>query len=404
MTAGRARFVFLTQVYVPDPAAVGQHLADAAEELARRGHDVIVYTSRSGYDDPSVRYPPLETIRGVEVRRLPVSSFGKRSIAARAAGGLLFLAQAVIRSSLSRRIDAVVVSTSPPMAGLGALAVAALRRAKIKYWIMDLNPDQAVALGMARQSSFSAKSMEWLNRRILGRADDIIVLDRFMAERIGRKAQVKEKISVLPPWPAEDPDGVVPHSMNPFRRMHVPEGKLVFMYSGNHGPSNPLTTILAAAAAVVDDDRLLFMFIGGGVGKREVEEASAPNIVSLPYQPQSELRYSLAAADVHVVTVGDAIPGIVHPSKVYGAMAAGRPILLIGPAENHVSDILSVHDIGWHVQHGDVRGAVKVIREIASLPPVELARKGELAREVMQGTGGKRDAVGRLCDILERGV
>ena len=397
-------FVFITQTYVPDPAAVGQHLADAAEELAKRGHEVVVYTSRTGYDDPSVTYPRRETLRGVDVRRIPFSSFGKDSITMRVAGGLSFVGQAILRSVTSRRIDAVVISTSPPMASLGALVVSSLRKAKVKYWVMDVNPDQIVALGMARENSASVRGFEWLNRKMLNRADDVVVLDRFMADRINKKHDVSKKMTVLPPWPSEDPEEVVGHEANPFRREHVPAGRKVLMYSGNHGPSNPLATVLEAAKRVADDDRLMFMFVGGGVGKEEVEQMSGPNVVSLPYQPQEDLRYSLAAADVHIVTVGDLIPGIVHPSKVYGAMAMARPILLVGPDENHVADILDDHQIGWHVNHGDVDGCVRVLREIADLSDDELRAMGERARSVMNDRGGKQGSVARLCDVLERGV
>lgn len=404
MTARRKTFVFITQTYVPDPAAVGQHLADAAEELARRGNEVVVYTSSQGYDDPSVTYPRRETLRGVDVRRIPFSSFGKGSIMMRVVGGLAFVAQAIVRSVTSRRIDAVVISTSPPMASLGALVVGALRKARVKYWVMDVNPDQIVALGMARPGSTSVRGFEWLNRQMLERADDVVVLDRFMAERINRKHDVSDKLTVLPPWPSEDPEEVVSHDANPFRRRYVPDGRTVLMYSGNHGPSNPLTTILEAAKRVTDDPRLMFMFVGGGVGKEEVERMAGPNVVSLPYQPQEDLRFSLAAADVHIVTVGDDIPGIVHPSKVYGAMAMARPILLVGPDENHVADILREHHIGWHVNHGDVEGAVRVLREIASMPSAVLSDMGERARAEMTTRGGKQGSVARLCDVLERGV
>jgi glycosyltransferase involved in cell wall biosynthesis len=404
VTSPGKTFVFITQTYVPDPAAVGQHLADAAEELARRGHEVVVFTSVRGYDDPTVTYPRREMLRGVDVRRIPFASFGKSSILMRVAGGLSFVAQAILRSIGRRKIDAVVVSTSPPMASIGAMIVGALRRVRVKYWVMDVNPDQAVALGMARPGSASVRGFEWLNQKMLKRADDVIVLDRFMAERINRKRDVSAKMTILPPWPAEDPQEVAAHDENPFRRAHAVGDRIVLMYSGNHGPSNPLTTILQAAQRVVDDPRLLFMFVGGGVGKEEVERLGGRNVVSLPYQPQSDLRFSLAAADVHIVTVGDLIPGIVHPSKVYGAMAVARPILLVGPDENHVADILLENDIGWHVRHGDVDEAERVLREIAAMSPEELAEKGKRAREVMQARGGKALSVARLCDVLERGV
>ncbi len=404
VTGRRRTFVFLSQVYLPDPAAVGQHLADAAEELVRRGHRVIVYTASRGYDDPSKKYPRREKLHGVDVRRVPLSSFGKSSIPIRVLGGVLFVLQVVVRGAFLRGVDAVVVSTSPPVASVGAIIIGMMHRAPVKYWIMDVNPDQMVALGLAREHDLSVRVFDRLNRLILNRARDVVVLDRFMATRINRKLDVSSKLTVLPPWPAEDPALVVEHAENPFRRRHGLNGKVVVMYSGNHGPSNPLTTILEAAGHVSDDLRLVFMFIGGGVGKREVESAGLPNIRSLPYQPQSDLQYSLAAADVHLVTVGDFIPGIVHPSKVYGAMAVARPILLIGPDENHVADILNEHDIGWHVRHGDVEGTERVLREIADSEPAVLAEKGRRAREVIVAMGGKAAACGRLCDVLEKGL
>ena len=393
--------VIISQVYVPDPAATGQHLADVAEELVRRGHKVIVYTSSRGYDEPSIKYPMRETINGVLVRRVPLSSFGKSSILVRLAGGFSFVAQSIARAVTSRKVDAVLISTSPPLAPVAALTLGALRGARLKYWVMDINPDQIVALGMASPTSASVRAFDWLNRRILSRANDVVVLDRLMAARINKKVAVGDRLKILPPWPAEDPDEVVAHEENPFRREHVPPGKIVLMYSGNHGPSNPLTTILQAAKRLENDERLLFMFVGGGVGKKEVDETVSTNIVSLPYQPMSELKNSLSAADIHIVTVGDAVAGIVHPSKVYGAMAVGRPILLVGPPENHVADILEAHDIGWHILHGDVDGAVRVLKEIASMPREELVAKGMLARSVMTARGGKAGSVARMADIVE---
>lgn len=402
MTRRKHSYVFITQVYVPDPNATGQHLADVAEELARRGHDVTVYTSNRGYDEPSNYYPAKETRAGVKIRRVPLSHFGKSSIGVRIAGGLSFVAQSVARAITCRHIDAVIVSTSPPMAPFAAITLHALRRARVKYWIMDINPDQIVALGMASPTSPTVRAFNWLNRRILSAADDVVVLDRMMAERINRKLDVQDKLTILPPWPAHDPAPLVPHENNPFRRKYVRDDQRIVMYSGNHGPSSPLTTILEAARRLRDDPRLVFMFVGGGLGKQEVEQAAGPNIISLPYQPRSELLHSLSAADVHVVTVGDAVPGIVHPSKVYGAMSVGRPILLVGPLKNHVADIMAEHDIGWHILNGDVDSAVAVLRQIASMPSSELEAKGLRAYEAIVAQGGRAAAISRVADVIER--
>ena len=116
-TLSQKTFLFISQVYVPDPASVGQHLHDAAAALVRRGHRVVVLTSGRGYEDPSLRYPAREIRDGVEILRIPMASFGKGSIANRLAGGLLFLAQATLRAVLKTvvsQVDRVLVSTSPP--------------------------------------------------------------------------------------------------------------------------------------------------------------------------------------------------------------------------------------------------------------------------------------------------
>jgi hypothetical protein len=398
----RATLLILSQVYVPDPASVGQHMADVAVEMARRGWRVIVLTSRNGYDDPSARYAAREIRDGVEVRRLPWCSFGKRSIMTRLLGGFSYVLQAIVRGVTLGQIDAVLVATVPPTAPLAALVIHRLRGAALKFWVMDLNPDQAVALGRIRPSALPARLLDWLNRRILARAADVVALDRFMAGRINAKLNVNDKLSTIPPWALEDHLEPVPHAGNPFRAAQGLEGKLVVMYSGNHGPSNPFSTILEAAERLRNEPRLLFMFIGGGVGKREVEAARLPNIRSLPYQPLATLCYSLSAADVHLVTMGDELVGIVHPCKVYGAMAVARPILLLGPAESHVGDLLAREQIGWAVRHGDVDGAVRLLTSILELPAEELALRGRRARAMIGRGLNKALLCGRFCDLLER--
>jgi glycosyltransferase involved in cell wall biosynthesis len=196
----------------------------------------------------------------------------------------------------------------------------------------------------------------------------------------------------------------IPHEENPFREKHGLAGKFVVMYSGNHGPSNPIGTALEAARRLKHRGDIVFMFIGGGIGKKEVEAAiagGATNVVSLPYQPLSELKYSLSAADVHLVTVGNEIVGIVHPCKVYGAMAVGRPVWLLGPSPSHVSDLLERHDIGWHVGHGDVDGAVRAVEEMAAAGRERMSEMGLRAKRAIEGELSKRVLCGRLCDILE---
>ncbi|MGQ0627848.1 MAG: glycosyltransferase family 4 protein [Phycisphaerales bacterium] len=401
-------FLVISQVYVPDPASVGQHVADAAAAMAARGYRVVVYASANGYDDPSKTYPSRETLHGVDVRRLPFSSFGKKSIAVRLMAQWLFLIQAMLHGLFTRNLAGIMVSTSPPFCGFAGAVLSVLRGVPVKYWLMDLNPDQMIAMKMIGERSLPARVFDFFNRMILRRASDIVMLDRFMLERVKRKGvDVEAKTAIMPPWPHEDELQRIPHAENPFRRTHNLEGKFVVMYSGNHSPANPLKTLLDAAERLQDDPRLVFMCIGGGGGKKEVEERVArgiKNIVSLPYQPLSEIKYSLSAADVHVVSIGDSVVGIVHPCKVYGAMAVSRAILLLGPNPCHVSDLIDHDRIGWHINHGDVDNAVRVLREIANTSPDDLRAMGERAAGVVANRLSKNRLCGAYTDVMCRGL
>lgn len=396
--------LIVSQVYVPDPASVGQHLADVAESMAARGYRVRVLTSRRGYDDPSQIYPSREMRNGVDIVRFPWSSFGKKTLLHRLIGQAFFLFQAALGGLFTQGLSQVLISTSPPMAAIAALAITFVRRVPITYWVMDLNPDQATALDRVSPNGLPAIAMRWLNRRILARAANVVVLDRFMANRIARQYAVKAKLTILPPWPHEDSAACPPAAANPFRAQHNPEGRFVIMYSGNHSLASPVTTIVEAALRLRDDDRFLFMFIGGGHGKRDVDAAiekhRPPNILSLPYQRLDQLKYSLSTADLHVVTLGDNMVGIIHPCKIYGAMSVGRPVLFVGPAPSHAADILQRFDCGWHAHHGDVAGVIAAIESAALMAIDERHNMGGRGQKAVECEFSKRRVLTAFCDLL----
>lgn len=404
-SAPRTTLLILSQVYVPDPASVGQHMHDAAAEMARRGWRVRVLTSARGYSDAKIKYKPRETIDGVEVIRLPLSSFGKKSWVLRALAAVLFMSQTILRGIFTPRLHSLVVSTSPPMCIVAAITINFFRRCKVHFWVMDINPEQLIALNVIKPGSRPARLMDLFNRMILKRAASVVVLDRFMGETMSRKHDISKKMAVLPPWPHEDHVEPVTHDQNPFRHQHGADGKFVFMYSGNHGIALPLETFLKAAVRLKDDPRAMFMFIGDGVRKKEVEKTikdhAMTNMVSLPYQPIENLRFSLSAADIHLVSVGDTMVGVIHPCKIYGAMAVARPILLIGPDPCHVSDLVENNDIGWIIRHGDVDAAERTLREILATPTQVLQDMGRRAREVVDTRLSKSYLCGQFCDVLE---
>ena len=346
--------------------STAQHLTDLATALTARGHDVTVIASDRGYDDPATRFKRREIWSGVDIIRIPSLSFGKNNRWRRAANFASFLFVCSLRLLTLRRFDVVVALTSPPLISfLGALFVK-LRGCRFCFWVMDLNPDEAIAAGWLDEKSVASRVLQRLLNYSLEVASRTVVLDRFMKERVIAKGVDPARIAVVPPWSHDDHVQFSTMGREEFRLRHGLAEKFVVMYSGNHSPCHPLDTLLDAARALHDRPEIVFCFIGGGSEQIKVRELAAhlPNVKCLPYQPLNELSSSLSAADLHVVVMGDEFVGIVHPCKVYNIMSIGAPTLYIGPTPSHVTDIASQQQGKFFItNHGDVDGVVKAVRE-----------------------------------------
>ena len=125
------------------------------------------------------------------------------------------------------------------------------------------------------------------------------------------------------------------------------------------------------------------------------------NVRSLPYQPLETLRYSLAAADVHLVSVGSEVVGISHPCKIYAALAAGRPLLVISPESSHATDVMGELEVGWRIAHGDVDEAVEALREIQEAPRERLEEMGRSAQELVRRHYSRDALCNQFCDEVE---
>ena len=368
------RVLLLNQTFHPDVVATAQVLSDFAVGLVERGHHVTAIASQRAYDNPTQRFPARETWRGVEIQRLPSAGFGKASLWRRAADFGFFSAVTALRLFTLPRYDAVVALTSPPLVSYLAAWFCRLRGAKLYYWVMDMNPDEAVAAGWLREGSLPTRALEVMSRFSLRQSHRIIALDRFMRDRIVAKGIPAERVAVIPPWAHDEAVHFDAEGRAKFRAVHELTDKFVVMYSGNHSPVHPLTTLLAAARALADDPRFVFCFVGGGSEQPKVkkfaEENRLQNIRCLPYQPLNELAGSLSAADLHTVVLGDSFVGMFHPCKIYNILTVGSPVLYIGPEPSHLADILASMGSSPHtarVAHGRPADVVAQIKRIATL-------------------------------------
>ena len=368
------RILLLNQTFHPDVVATAQVLSDFAVGLVERGHHVTAIASQRAYDNPTQRFPARETWRGVEIQRLPSVGFGKASLWRRAADFGFFSAVTALRLFTLPRYDAVVALTSPPLVSYLAAWFCRLRGAKLYYWVMDMNPDEALAAGWLREGSLPTRALEVMSRFSLRQSHRIIALDRFMRDRIVAKGIPAERVAVIPPWAHDEAVHFDAEGRAKFRAVHELTDKFVVMYSGNHSPVHPLTTLLAAARALADDPRFVFCFVGGGSEQPKVkkfaEENRLQNIRCLPYQPLNELAGSLSAADLHTVVLGDSFVGMIHPCKIYNILTVGSPVLYIGPEPSHLADILASMGSSPHtarVAHGRPADVVAQIKRIAAL-------------------------------------
>ena len=379
------KILLLNQVFYPDVVATAQYLSDLAAALVERGHEVTVVSSRRGYEHPETMFPAQETWRGVKILRVYSTRFGKKARWRRAADFASFLFFSCLRLLFLPRQDAVVALTTPPLISFLGAWRAKWWRARFFYWVMDFNPDEAIAAGWLRADSFTAKFLERLSRFSLRQAAGIFPLDRFMRDRIVAKQIAAEKVIVIPPWTQDQQVAFDAVGRKTFRVAHGLANKYVVMYSGNHSPVHRLDTLMQAADQLRGETDIVFCFIGGGSEFSRVKKwaVNCPNVLCLPYQPLKDLSASLSAADAHVVVMGDAMLGLVHPSKIYNMLTVGAPVVYIGPVPSHVTEILT--DLTprhpWvGVRHGEVGELVKQIHQLRQetmvhdhRPPTEVA-------------------------------
>ena len=370
------KFLLLNQTFYPDFVATGQYLSEVAVELARRGHAVTVVTSRRAYDDPGRRFPKTEIWNGVRILRVGSTGFGKGAQWRRAADFGTNMLCCLGRVACLPRQDVVVALTSPPLISvLGALA-ARRWRARFYYWVMDFNPDEAVAAGWLRPGSLAFRALEAMSRFSLRTATRVIALDRFMRDRILAKQILPERVAVVPPWSHDGEVRFDAAGRERFRHAHGLTGRFVVMHSGNHSPVHPLDTLMQAAARLRDDPGVVFCFVGGGSEFHRVKAWAGrehlPNVLCLPYQPLAQLSASLSAADVQVVVMGEPFVGLIHPCKIYNIMAVGAPVLYVGPELSHLSEILRELEPAYlwaAAVHGDAGRVVSEIARLRAAPP-----------------------------------
>ena len=353
------RILLITQVFYPDTVSVSQHLTDLAKKLVDDGHEVTVLTSSYPYEEKNHCYERSENYQGIKIKRLWQSSFGKAGILARLFDFATYYFSITIKLLFVKRseYDLMVGTTVPPLLSFVGVLVSKIKGINFYYWVMDLQPELSISSGLIKSGSFSAKFFTRLGNYIIRNSTGIISLDRFMTQYLCSRGAKSELVKTIAVWPVMEKTYSGDRMSNPFRLENEFGDRIVIMYSGNHAYVHQLDTLLEAALILKDNSRFLFVFVGGGVRKKDVTEFKTKhkleNIIQLPFQPRENIHNSLGSSDIQVVILGKGQVGYTHPNKVYGAMYIGKPILYIGPTESHVADLINDLEGNISVQHSE---------------------------------------------------
>ena len=343
------RLLFINRFFYPDRSATARLLTDLAEDLTASGIAVTVITGRVGYLEIDHLQPHEACYQGIIVRRVWSTRFGREFLIGRLADCLTFLISAgwaVIRCS---GVDTLVVLTDPPMLSFLAAWLGRIKGWKTICWLQDVFPENAVQAGLLADR-WPARLLARLVRWSLRTSDRVIVVGRCMERRMLRAGLSASRLTRIPNWDDGKNLAPVASEQNWFRTAHGLDGSLVVMYSGNLGLMHDANSLMRVIRALHAMPEICFVFMVYGKGKARLEQwARREGLTKLrfiDYQNREHLSYSLSAGDLHLVSLRDGMEGLSVPSKVYGIMAVGRPVVFIGPEESEVAAVVREANCG----------------------------------------------------------
>jgi len=246
--------------------------------------------------------------------------------------------------------------------------VARLTKSKLVNWVQDIYPELAVAVGVLGRNWLTEKALPKLRDWSLNAAAANVVISTSMKHFIEIRGAAPDRTVTIPNW--ADAPGVRsedPSSEPVSRRLGLAD-RFVVMYSGNLGRAHDFEGIASAMMRLDERDRIAFLMIGDGIGMRTLrdkcEAIHQRGIYFAPAQPRQFVHSNLVSADVQLVSLLPELEGLVFPSKLYGVLAAGKPIIFIGAATSELASLVVANDCGIAVPEGDGQELIRAVRQV----------------------------------------
>lgn len=403
----KKKLLIYAHYYIPDVASTGQILRELAEGMIEEFDITIVCVVPSYTGKVAAEYKKKmfykEKVNGVNVIRIRVPEFSKSNKISRIKNILSYFIGAMIATFKIGKMDYVYSISQPPILG-GLLGVWGkwMKRAKYIYNIQDFNPEQTMAVGYSK-NKLVLKAMMWFDKFSCRQADKVIVVGRDMVETLkdrfkGRKVPnhtfinnwIDEK--EIYPLPADHEKVVA------FKEKYGLQDKFIIMYSGNLGLYYDLENLMEVIEKFKDREDVVFAFVGEGTIREKLvqykEKNNLQNVTFIPYQDKSDLIYSLNAGDVHWVVNAKGIRGVSVPSKLYGIMAAGKPVLGVLEKGSEARLIIEETGCGCVTEPGDYKGVEEIIKQYIDLSNSVTIKQGYMLEEI--GRKGRMYLVGNL--------
>ena len=401
--------------YYPDVASTGQILTELAEGLNDSFHTTVICTVPSYTGKISQHYRKhkyfYENINGVDVLRIRVPEFRKNFAPSRIYNIGMYFISAIAATFRVEHQDYIFTISQPPVLG-GLLGVIGkkIKHAKSIYNIQDFNPEQVEAVAFTG-NKLILNTMMALDKYSCTQADKVIVVGRDMIETLEKRfgenmpdyAYINNWINEkeIVPLPSDNEQVVQ------FKRRYGLEGKFVIMYSGNVGLYYDLVNIMKIIAKYRDNQDVVFAFIGEGSVLEELEnykrQQQLDNVCFIPYQDKEKLVYSLNAGDVHFVMNAKGIKGVSVPSKLYGVMAAGKPVLGILEEGSEARLIIEEAECGLSVDPGDyeaIEGLISQYIRMKAENSDQLQQMGMAGRHFLEDNLTKEVSIEKYRDEI----
>lgn len=406
------KILIISEPFYPQIAAIGQLLTDLSEDLIKAGYQVRVVTGNPKYTcDKNNKIPRREIYKGIEIIRLYNTVFKKYRMTGRVLNYLTFHFFVFFQALFHEKPDLVFVLSTPPFISLSGLILKVFKGSKVIYNVQDLFPDLAVELGELKNKLF-IKFLKKLSKLIIRKVDKVIVVGEYMEKKTGeellKETSKNNHIITIHNWADGDKIKVLRGDIedNFLRKKWGLEGKFVVLYSGNIGYLHEFDTIISAADFLAKEElkEIIFVFIGEGIKKNYIKEKvrqkRLSNVLLFPYQSYEILNYSLGIASVSLVTLEKGFEGMVVPSKIYGILASGKPVVAVVGGKSEIVEIIEKGQCGKIVKIGDYQALVKCIKSYYE-NPTKCSEDGLNGRRYFEKNYDRKIATRKYIEVIK---